>query len=538
VGESVAFGAKPSTPDHNVVAMSNGYPSGPHFNLNIHGKKPGFACPEPDPLDGYGSSVFIPEFQSDYPDGPATVLEYVASKKFDVAALEVLDACTAQFDGDAARIQLPKTGIYSDGYWVFGRARAKPDNSVKPGDPSNIILTPDPVLRICDDGTVDFDGDGVVDDCPAPDSDLWPLGLVTSKGVYKLGSAGLERFEPSSKKGKGHATAQDLTGLMTWTGYVCPASLDVSGPDSVPDGVIDEWDVPNDLDGDLDIDADDLAIYLTATCDFHDSEWVLNVADLVVQDQDVVNDGVKLLKLRFYPVQTTEFTPTVPKIVASIHDSAEADVTGAVVSVLESVHGAAVLSAGTGPVPQGTVDFSFYDNGTCSGAAVLNDTLDVDPLGVAHPTADLGPLDPGVYSLRAHYAGDDPNGYYEPSDSACVAVTVSEVPVVAIEIRDGTGAVVTTPVVAGTAVHPSAFVSGSGATPTGTVTFRWYTNGTCTPLDAGTYDTTLVLGEADAVSFAQTPAAETYSFNAFYNGDANYVPTWSPCATLTVVIAP
>jgi hypothetical protein len=27
-----------------VVEWSNGFPSGPHFNLNIHGKKPDFIC--------------------------------------------------------------------------------------------------------------------------------------------------------------------------------------------------------------------------------------------------------------------------------------------------------------------------------------------------------------------------------------------------------------------------------------------------------------------------------------------------------------
>ncbi len=71
--------------------------------------------------------------------------------------------------------------------------------------------------------------------------------------------------------------------------------------------------------------------------------------------------------------------------------------------------------------------------------------------------------------------------------------------------------------------------------PTGTVTFRWYANGTCTPMAAGTYVAALVLGEANATSFAQTPPAGTYSFNAFYYGDANYFPTWSSCATWTVI---
>jgi hypothetical protein len=146
----------------------------------------------------------------------------------------------------------------------------------------------------------------------------------------------------------------------------------------------------------------------------------------------------------------------------------------------------------------------------------------------------LGPLSQGVYSLRAHYNGDDPGGYYEATESSCVVVTASEVPQVGIEIRDDADVPVVSPVLTGTAVHPSAIVSGSGPLPTGTVTFRWYTNGICMPVAAADYQETLVLGEANAIGFAQTPPAGTYSFDALYNGDANYLPAWSACAIVTV----
>ena len=38
-----------------------------------------------------------------------------------------------------------------------------------------------------------------------------------------------------------------------------------------------------------------------------DNMWILNIADLVVTEQGLVNDGTKLLQLRFYPVATTTF---------------------------------------------------------------------------------------------------------------------------------------------------------------------------------------------------------------------------------------
>ena len=73
-------------------------------------------------------------------------------------------------------------------------------------------------------------------------------------------------------------------------------------------------------------------------------------------------------------------------------------------------------------------------------------------------------------------------------------------------IHDAAHATVTS-VPAGTTVHDQATVTGALGTPTGTVTFSWFTNGTCTapaaatssavPLDAS--------GVADATGFPQTP---------------------------------
>lgn len=40
---------------------------------------------------------------------------------------------------------------------------------------------------------------------------------------------------------------------------------------------------------------------------FYDNVWIFNIADVVVQEQTITNDGTKLLRVRFYPVATTEF---------------------------------------------------------------------------------------------------------------------------------------------------------------------------------------------------------------------------------------
>ena len=74
-------------------------------------------------------------------------------------------------------------------------------------------------------------------------------------------------------------------------------------------------------------------------------------------------------------------------------------------------------------------------------------------------------------------------------------------------------------------------------TPTGTVTFSWFTNGTCTapaaatsaafPLDA--------CGVADGTTFPQTPPCRgSFAFQATYSGDGTYDGSTGACEPLTV----
>ncbi len=45
--------------DNEGNPLGNGFPSGPHFNLNILGKRLNFTCPEVDPED-LGHVIFVP----------------------------------------------------------------------------------------------------------------------------------------------------------------------------------------------------------------------------------------------------------------------------------------------------------------------------------------------------------------------------------------------------------------------------------------------------------------------------------------------
>jgi len=84
LGASTVMADKPSHAGegNQLIPRPNGFPAGPHYNLNIHGKKVGFACND---TPG-GGSVFVDEY------GPAKI-QYVSNKKGSLTELMVLDPC-------------------------------------------------------------------------------------------------------------------------------------------------------------------------------------------------------------------------------------------------------------------------------------------------------------------------------------------------------------------------------------------------------------------------------------------------------------
>lgn len=254
-----------------VVDWSNGFPSGEHYNLNIHGKKDGFAC---DGSAG-GGSLFVPEYG-------ASQIDIVQNRKSSVDGLTIHDNCGG-FDGDSALVQLP-----AGEYQVYARILAKPQKS---GEAREVVFHPKLVEACNDSGTENFTTAVNCDE-----SFLLGTGVVTSGGVFDLETQQMIRTAGKSK-------ATDVTALFQWTGYACDQSFDTDG-----DGEITLADVMADQDGDGDIDADDLALYLALSCTYYDSEWVFNIADLVVYGWDYQNNGSKLLQVRFYPTSTTAFS--------------------------------------------------------------------------------------------------------------------------------------------------------------------------------------------------------------------------------------
>lgn len=250
----------------DVITLSNGFPSGYHETLNIHGKNESFVCILCDPAIVQCNVVNIPEY------GEARI-SYVSGRKVKVSELIVFDSC-AGFDGpdDSAEVWLP----YEErGYWVFARALGKPAK----GDPNDPLYEPRSIIfqNAESDNPTIYSLFGEVTN-PGDISLMLPLGLITKNSAYKIMSideAGINLvrfdFEPTGK-GKGKTLGKDITDMFMWSGTVFHPSLDLNG-----DGKVDELDVeyaclaesstiPSckyNLDGDDTIDEADFEYWLS-----------------------------------------------------------------------------------------------------------------------------------------------------------------------------------------------------------------------------------------------------------------------------------
>jgi hypothetical protein len=197
---------------------------------------------------------------------------------------------------DPAKVQLPRGE-----YQVYARILAKPGKT-KTGETRSVIFYPKLIDACNDNASAPIDNFGEFIDCS--DESLIGLGVVTNQGVWDKDSQYLERIAPVKGKNK----AQPITDMFQWTGYACDEGYDLNNDDIIS---LDDLNFYGDLRFDYDmngvIDEDDLTAYLELYCSYFESEWIFNIADLVIYGWDYHNSGSKLVQVRFYPVDTTEF---------------------------------------------------------------------------------------------------------------------------------------------------------------------------------------------------------------------------------------
>jgi len=184
--------------------------------------------------------------------------------------------------------------------------------------------------------------------------------------------------------------------------------------------------------------------------------------------------------------------------------------------------------------PTGTVTYEFFTNGTGNGTPAATQTVPLNADGTVPDSAMHGPLAAGAYSFIAVYSGDH---NYQGSTSGVEPLIVNRGSTgTATAILDG--ATNQPPSgVTGESVFDTATVTGSPAafTRTGTVTYKFFTNGTGSGTPASTQTVPLNADGTVPDSVVHGPlAAGAYSFIAVYSGDSNYNGSTSTVEPLTI----
>jgi hypothetical protein len=184
----------------------------------------------------------------------------------------------------------------------------------------------------------------------------------------------------------------------------------------------------------------------------------------------------------------------------------------------------------------GTVSYTFYTNGACSGTGSSAGTVTLTASGAVPNSATEHTLTAGSYSFQATYSGDS---NYGGSVSSCEPFTVKVgASRTATTVFDAaTNAPWSGTEASGASAYDTASVSTSDTiTATGTVSYTFFANGTCT--GAGSPAGTVTLTASGAVpnsSTENTLAVGNYSFQAAYSGDSNYGGSVSPCEPFSIV---
>jgi uncharacterized repeat protein (TIGR01451 family) len=205
----------------------------------------------------------------------------------------------------------------------------------------------------------------------------------------------------------------------------------------------------------------------------------------------------------------------------------------------DRVHDTSTVSGQVGEtLPTGSVTYySFTGTSACPSdgttGAASSDTVTLSG-GIVPKSTTQGPLTAGMYAYDAVYSGD---GNYSGSISSCEPFSIAQGPsTTATAVVDETtvGAFAL-----GDRVHDTSTVSGSPFTPTGSVTYYFFTGTSACPSDgttgAASSDTVTLSGGIVPKSTTHGPlTAGMYAYDAVYSGDGNYSGSISSCEPFTV----
>ena len=200
-----------------------------------------------------------------------------------------------------------------------------------------------------------------------------------------------------------------------------------------------------------------------------------------------------------------------------------------------SAYDTAAVSGVAGFTPTGTVVYNFFINGLCSGTPTAQTVMISG--GNVPTSSDTSALGAASYSYVAVYGGDS---NYLGSTGSCEPFSVAKATSNATTtvFDAATKAAWTGTEQPGSSAYDTAVVSGvAGFTPTGSVTYKFFTNSACTAPPATTQTVTISGGSVPNSSTTAQLGAGSYSYDAGYGGDNNYGTPTSSCEPFTVVKA-
>jgi uncharacterized repeat protein (TIGR01451 family) len=186
----------------------------------------------------------------------------------------------------------------------------------------------------------------------------------------------------------------------------------------------------------------------------------------------------------------------------------------------------------------GSVTYHLFTGLDCQAGNEIGTGEQVSLSGGAVPdSSETSALTAGSYSYQAVYSGD---GNYNGSTGDCEPFNVAQGSTsTATTVFDAaTNAAWTGAESTGAAAYDTATVTASPFTATGTVSYTFFTNGSCngTGSDAGTV--TLSAGNVPNSDTTAALPAGSYSFQATYSGDSNYIGSTGPCEPFSLGVPP
>ena len=208
-----------------------------------------------------------------------------------------------------------------------------------------------------------------------------------------------------------------------------------------------------------------------------------------------------------------------------------------------TVYDTSTVSYSASPVPTGTVTYTFFSSGDCTTGTVVGTpqvvTLNAD--GTVPNSSNQGPLTAAdsPYAFMAVYSGDaNYNGGASDCEPFSVGKGESSLGTTVMDASTNEPVIGQLPLDA-TVYDTAALTHAAGPTPTGTVTYTFFSSGDCT---TGTVVGTpqVVTLNADGTvpnssDHGPLMAADSpYAFMATYSGDGNYFGASSACEPFSV----